>query len=417
MNPFTKLWNAIKLMFGVSVTKEQASSSNSNAELNTQQNSKFSGTSANRESESRQIVNSKLGMIKDSTKPKSVDSLRKLAEEDKLLSEKKKAELLKSNVIAKPNMVKSSNIAKPFENALKDKPVNKPTKRTVNNAKEVKHINVNGLAPQKSSLSSTNQRRDSFDRDYSSYQNDSFVDNMFMMQFPEVAPIYRPDSMLAWMLWYNNNQQHIPSNFELNSQNIVRIKNESWGANMPDLPIGADGVTLNKTNYGVDLSFTDIQKSVLGDLKYNQSNNEIMTGDNNLMTLNFDDLKSKINLELDGKSVSYSNSDEKSAWHIDTPLHSSPVVLESHTNASEKSWGVTSFDEIQKSILGDNVSSSRQNNVDTNNFDSVRLNVENDDISQKIVNLAVEDRSSVDSSFTTTDDSSPSVSSSSKYGY
>lgn len=351
MNPFTKALSVINSIFGAKNKEEE----NSLKSLNTSAAQKQSPDVFNRnslysENTSLGDVGSKLGLIKDfNTSQDNLKSLNKLEKMDGLDTKKSS-----NNPI-----VSTTNNKQIFKNVSKKKITNIQNDKTTNNTVQAKPQQLKGS---NSHIAGQN---------YSSYQDNNFLDNMFMMQFPEIAPIYRPDSMLAWVLWYSNNHQNIASNFELDSHNMASAKNEYWAAEMPSLPIGVDGISLNKTVDGMKLSFTDIQKEVLGNVQYNQKNNEIITGDNNLMKLSFDDLKSKINLELDGKSISYSadKNDNNSSWHIDTPLYSNPVVLESNLDINgDKSWGVTSFDKTNP----ENDLNLNKDNI----FDTDKLNIE-----------------------------------------
>ena len=109
-------------------------------------------------------------------------------------------------------------------------------------------------------------------QNYSKSNNDDLdaFDVMFMTSFPELAPMYRPTSGLAWMMYFSNQENH--ERFMSNPSEYIReVKGfENVGACEIKSGGGNFGGAGASSSFKVDLYEDEAKTKPLGTLSYNE---------------------------------------------------------------------------------------------------------------------------------------------------
>lgn len=85
----------------------------------------------------------------------------------------------------------------------------------------------------------------------STYRDDDIGDFMFMSMFPEVAPLYRPNSFLAWYLWAEHNNHNYRNSWDYQTSNGVPGFSDAYSQRITPCYEGYQVELLDRNGLGV----------------------------------------------------------------------------------------------------------------------------------------------------------------------
>jgi hypothetical protein len=241
----------------------------------------------------------------------------------------RQARKIKENIKKEEVSKKTSNI-----DSISSKIVD-TSKQKVNKSQSLN--STSGI--KKSSATGNISRGSSSKNNYYDNRNDGLdsFDLMFMTSFPNVAPFYRPNSALAWMVYFNDDSNH--NHFREQPLNCIKTLPGFDGVNGCELNI-KNGNTDNPT-YTINL-YQDEEKTIpLGVIKYNSEKGIIIKDDDGNKTIltNMDDKPGyNVLTESNGSSKAFlevvqnKNNELVGNWTVE-PKNSIPVTSSFQMNS------------------------------------------------------------------------------------